>query len=86
MSPGLVFGALLVLIGAQVVRLVSPSRARYVWLVLLAAAGFVAGEMFAIATRVGGPLLAGLHPVADAAAIALAEIGAALLAPPRRGT
>jgi hypothetical protein len=83
-GPGLVVGVLMVLIGAQVVRLASPRRLPFVWVLLLAAAGFVAGELFAIAVHIGGPLLAGLHPVADCAAIALTEAGGALLSPGRR--
>lgn len=83
MSPGLALGLLMVLIGAQVTRVASHG-VRFAWALLLGAAGFVLGELFAIATHVGGPLLAGLHPVADGAAIALAELGGALLAPRRR--
>jgi len=83
-SPGLALGVLLVLIGAQVAWLARAMRGRYVWVLLLAAAGFVGGELFAIATGIGGPLLAGLHPLADGIAIAAAEVAGALLAPNRR--
>jgi hypothetical protein len=83
-SPGLVLGALFVLIGAQVASLVQP-RPRYLVAVLLAVIGFVGGELFAIAVRAGGPPLAGLHPIADAIGIAVAEAASALLAPVRRG-
>ena len=84
MSPGLVAGVLIVLITAQAVRVVAPRRVRYVWLLVIAAAGFVLGELFALASGVGGPLLGGLHPVADVVAICAAEAGGALLAPGRR--
>jgi hypothetical protein len=83
-SPGLVVGILIVLIGAQTVRVVAPGHNRLVWPVLLAVAGFVAGELFAFATRVGGPLLAGLHPIADGVAIGIVEAGGAALGPFRR--
>jgi hypothetical protein len=82
-SPGLVVGALLVLIGAQLAAVVQPRR-HYVAALLLAAVGFVAGELFAIPTHLGGPLLAGLHPLADAVGIAIAEAVGLLLAPVRR--
>ena len=85
MSPGLALGLLIVLIGAQVAWLARAVRVRYAWALLLAATGFVTGELFAIASGVGGPMLGGLHPLADAAAIAAAEIAGALLGPrPRR--
>ena len=85
MSPGLALGVLVVLIGAQVAWLARAVRVRYIWVLILAITGFVTGELFAIASGVGGPLLGGLHPVADAVAIAVAETAGALLGPrPRR--
>jgi len=83
-SPGLLVGALLVLIGAQLTGLVRPGRP-YLLALALAAAGFVAGELLAILSHAGGPLLGGLHPVADAAGIAVAEAAGALLTPVRGG-
>jgi hypothetical protein len=82
-SPGLFLAAVIVLIGAQCVAFVSPRR-RYAVALVLAAAGFAGGELFALATHVGGPVLGGLHPVAGAAGIVVAESGGALLAPVRR--
>jgi hypothetical protein len=82
-SPGLFLAALIVLIGAQCAALLSPGR-RYPVALVLAAAGFAGGELFALATHLGGPVLGGLHPVAGAAGIAVAESGGALLAPARR--
>ena len=79
MSPGLALGVLIVLIGAQVAWLARAVRVRYVWVLLLALAGFVVGELFALATGVAGPVLGGLHPVVDAVAIALLECAGALL-------
>ena len=38
----------------------------------------------AIATRVGGPQLGALHPVADAVGVVLFEVTGAVLAPARR--
>ena len=84
MSPGLALGVLIVLIGAQVAWLARAVRVRYVWMLILAAIGFVTGELFAIASGFGGPLLGALHPAADAAAIAVAEVVGAMLAPHRR--
>ena len=85
MSPGLALGLLIVLIGAQVAWLARAVRVHYIWVLVLAAIGFVTGELFAIASGLGGPLLGGLHPVAGAIAIALAEAAGALLGPrPRR--
>jgi len=84
-SPALILGALLVLIGAQVTRVVAPRQGSYVVAFVLAAAGFVAAELFAIATHIGGPGLGALHPLADVAGIAAAELlGWALLPAPRQ--
>ena len=77
MSPGLGLAILFVLIGTTLSTLVMPA-------LLLAAAGVVAGELVAIATRVGGPQLGALHPVADAVGVVLFEVTGAVLAPARR--
>lgn len=84
MSPGLVVGALIVLIGAQCASLVAPRR-RYVVGLMLAAAGFVGGELVALATHLSGPALGGLHPLADAVGVIVAEGAGAVVAPARRG-
>lgn len=83
MSPGLVLAILFVLIGATVSGLVMPRRGAFVLTLVLAAAGVVAGELVAIATRIGGPQLGVLHPVADAVGVVLFEITGAVLAPAR---
>jgi hypothetical protein len=83
-SPGLVLAILFVLIGATVSGLLMPRRGSYLLTLLLAAAGVVAGELVAIATRVGGPELGVLHPVADAVGVVLFEVTGAVLAPARR--
>jgi hypothetical protein len=84
LSPGLVLGILFTLVGAQVTRLVAPGRGGYAWTVLLAAGGVVAGEMVASALNLAGPPLGSLHPVPDAAGIAVLEAIGALLVSPRR--
>ena len=83
MSPGLVLAVLFVLIGATVSGLVMPRRGAFVLTLVLAAAGLVAGELVAIATRAGGPQLGVLHPVADAVGVVLFEVTGAVLAPAR---
>jgi len=82
-SPGLVLAILFVLIGATVSGLVMPRRGAFVLTLVLAAVGVVAGELVAIATRIGGPQLGVLHPVADAVGVVLFEITGAVLAPAR---
>lgn len=83
MSPGLVLAILFVLIGATVSGLVMPRRGAFLLTLVLAAAGVVAGELVAIATRAGGPQLGVLHPIADAVGVVLFEVTGAVLAPAR---
>ena len=83
MSPGLLLAILFVLIGTTVSALVMPRRGLLVLTLLLAAAGLVAGELVAIATKLGGPQLGALHPVADAVGVVLFEVTGAVLAPAR---
>jgi hypothetical protein len=82
-SPGIVLGVLLALIGAQITRLVWPRRLGYVAVLALAAVGVVGGELVALELHGGGPALGPLHPLADAAGIALLEIAGAVLRSPR---
>jgi hypothetical protein len=82
-SPGLVLAILFVLIGATVSGLVMPRRGAFLLTLVLAATGVVAGELVAIATRVGGPQLGVLHPIADAVGVVLFEVTGAVLAPAR---
>lgn len=84
MSPGLGLAILFVLIGTTVSAMVMPRRGSFLLTLLLAAAGVVAGELVAIATRVGGPQLGALHPVADALGVVLFEVTGVVLAPARR--
>jgi hypothetical protein len=84
MSPGILLGVLFALIGAQVARLVWPRRLGYVAALALAVAGVVAGELVALELHGGGPPLGPLHPLADAAGIAVLEVVGALLRSPRR--
>jgi hypothetical protein len=83
-SPGLGLAILFVLIGTTLSTLVMPRRGSFPLALLLAAAGVVAGELVAIATRTGGPQLGALHPVADAVGVVLFEVTGAVLAPARR--
>ncbi|TMC49693.1 MAG: hypothetical protein E6J14_05580 [Chloroflexi bacterium] len=83
-SPGLVMAVLLVLLAAQLTRLVVPGRGPYLWTLLLAAAGVAAGEILAGSGHFASPVVGVIHPVPDAAATALLEAGGALLLSPRR--
>ncbi len=83
MSPGILLGVLFALIGAQLTRLVWPRRLGYLAALVLAAAGVVAGELVALELHGGGPPLGPLHPLADAAGIAVLEVAGALLRSPR---
>src|ERR1035441_7978324 len=74
MSPGILLGVLLALIGAQLTRLVWPRRLGYVAALALAVAGVVAGELVALELHGGGPPLGPLHPLAAAAGIAALEV------------
>jgi Co/Zn/Cd efflux system component len=82
-SPGLLLGVVFALVGAQLTRLIAPRRLGYPVVLALAAAGVVGGELVAIALHAGGPVLGPLHPVADAAGMAVLEVGGALLRTPR---
>lgn len=82
MSPALLVGLLLVLIGAQTAHAASPRRFGYPLALALAAAGVVAGELVALWLHRGGPTLGSLHPVADAAGIAAAEVAGAIFRGP----
>ncbi len=77
-APGQVLGALLVVIATQITRIAAPGQGPYLWTLLLAAVGFVLGELVVAATHSGGPTLGVLHPVADAAAIAVIEVAGAV--------
>jgi hypothetical protein len=83
MSPGILLGVLFALIGAQITRLVWPRRLGYLAALALAVAGVVAGELVALELHGGGPPLGPLHPLADAAGIAVLEVVGALLRSPR---
>jgi hypothetical protein len=82
MSPGVLLGVLFALIGAQLTRLVWPRRLGYLATLALAVAGVVAGELAALELHGGGPPLGPLHPLADAAGIAVLEVAGALLRSP----
>lgn len=84
MSPALGLAVLFVLIAAQATRILAPRRLGYVWVLLLAAAGLLLGEIFALVTRSGGPQVGVLHPVAEVLGIVAFELLGALLAPARR--
>ena len=84
MSPGLGLAILFVLIGTTLSALVMPRRGSVLLAFVLAAAGVIAGEFVAIATKIGVPQLGALHPVADAVGVVLFEVAGAVLAPARR--
>jgi len=79
-SPGLILAVLLVLVTAQVVRLVVPGRGPYLWTFLLSAAGVVAGEVIAAGGHLNVPSLGVLHPLADVVAIAVLQAAGAVIA------
>jgi hypothetical protein len=72
-SPGLILAVLVVLVTAQVVRLVVPGRGPYLWTFLLSAAGLVGGEVIAASGHLNVPAMGVLHPVADVVAIAVLQ-------------
>ena len=83
MSPGVVLAVLFVFIGAQVTRLVAPRRGNYPLALVCAAVGLLAAELLAYQGP-GGPSLGVVHPVADAAGIAVVEVAGLALVTPRR--
>jgi len=85
MSPALALAVLFVLLGAQATRVIAPRRGSYPILLGLAALGLAAAELIAIGARIGGPTLGVLHPAADVAGIAVAEVLGLVLTGPRRG-
>ena len=82
MSPSLLLGAVLALIGAQVTRVAAPHRLGYAAALGLAVAGVLAAEVVARLLHSAGPVLGSLHPVADVVGIAAAEVVGALLRRP----
>lgn len=83
MSPGIVLAILFVAIGAQLTRVLVPRRGNYPLAVACAAAGLLAAELLALEGP-GGPAVGAVHPVADAAGIAVVEAAGLVLAAPRR--
>lgn len=84
-GPGLVLGIIVVLIAAQLTRLIVPGHGPYLWTLLLAAAGFAAAELVA-GSRPAGPSVGVIHPVADVLAIGFLElVGGLLVSVMRRG-
>jgi hypothetical protein len=79
-SPGLILAVLLVLVSAQVVRLVLPGRGPYFWTLLLSAGGLVAGEVIAASGHLNAPALGVLHPLADVVVIAVLQAAGAIIA------
>ncbi|HYA01131.1 MAG TPA: hypothetical protein VEK76_12415 [Candidatus Binatia bacterium] len=84
MSPTLLLGAVLALVGAQVSHLAAPRRLRYPVVLGLALLGVIGGEVVAQWLHAGGPALGSLHPVADVAGMVLLELGGAALHGPGR--
>lgn len=74
MSPGVLLAVLIVLIGAQVTRLLAPGRGSYPFVLLLACGGTVAGEILAAVSGLGGPAIGPLHPLTDAVLIGAFEV------------
>jgi hypothetical protein len=86
-SPGLVLAVILVLVVAQVTRLVAPHRGHYLWSLVLSAAGLLGAELLAATGPVGGPSVGAVHPLLDVAVMAVLEAaGALLLAVPTRNS
>ena len=85
-SPGLVLAVLLVLVVAQVTRLLAPERAPYLVCLGLAIAGLLGGELIASTGHLGGPGIGVTHPLLDLGLMAaLQVVGAFVFAPPSGG-
>jgi hypothetical protein len=85
-SPGLILAVLLVLVVAQVTRLVAPKRGNYLASLGLAAAGLVGGELIAATGHLAGPSIGPVHPLLDVALMAVLEAaGSFVLGPPHAG-
>jgi len=80
LSPGLILAVLIVLVTAQLVRLVLPGRGPYLWTFLLSAAGLIAGEVIAASGHLNAPALGVLHPLADLVVIAVLQAAGAVIA------
>lgn len=82
LSPTTVLAAVLIAIGAQISWIVSGERGRYFGHLVLAAVGFILGEVVAVWLQMGGPTLGSLHIVADAAGVAVFEFAGRWIASP----
>jgi hypothetical protein len=82
-SPGIVLAALIVAIGAQLTRVLVPGRGNYLLAIACAALGLLGAELVALGGH-GGPTIGVVHPLADAAGIAVVEVAGLILAAPRR--
>jgi hypothetical protein len=83
MSPTVLLGLLLALIGAQITWLATPRRLGFPLVLGLAVAGMVVAEVAAPRLGAGGPALGAVHPLADIIGIALAEAIGTLVGWPR---
>jgi hypothetical protein len=84
-SPGLVLAVILVLVVAQVTRLVAPERGHYLWSLGLATAGLLGGELIAATGHVDGVSVGPVHPLLDVVVMGVLEaVGAMLLSRPER--
>lgn len=79
MSPTLLLGLVLALVGAQATRVAAPRRFGYPVVLGLALAGVLVAELMAQWLHTGGPALGALHPLADTAGIIVAEVAGAVL-------
>jgi len=86
LSPALLLAIVFVLIGAQITRIVAPDRGSYLWALLLAAGGVVAGEAIALGMHSSGLSLGSLHPLPEAVGVLLFESVGALLVRPKGGS
>ena len=83
MSPGIVLAVLIAAIGAQLTRLLVPTRGNYPVALVCAAVGLLGAELVALGGH-GGPSLGTIHPIADVVGIVVAEVIGLVLAAPRR--
>ena len=79
LSPGLILAILIVLIGAQAARVIAPNRAPYMWTIVLAVIGFLAGEIAALSPHLSGPAVGVIHPLPDVIVIAALEAAGSLV-------
>ena len=73
-SPSLVLAVAVILLATQLMRVLAPAVAGGWRTPILAALGFIMGEVIAQGGHLASPTLGAVHPLADACAIGILEI------------